>query len=98
MKTKLIITMLLLFGLLLTACHEEENSDFESGTMNENFEGDANPILEAEYKLTEEELENGVEPIELDDLIEEDIEDILEDIEEEEDEEDDDEGSPGPNI
>ena len=100
MKTKLFVAVLMLFSILSVACNnDEDTSNYESGTMNEDFQGEVDQVLDVEYKLTEEELENGVQPMELDDLTDEDIEEMLEEMEEEDDEEEDeDEGSPGPNI
>ena len=99
MKTKLVVAMLMLFSVLMAACDGEGTPNYESGTTDEEYEGTIDPVLDVDYKLTEEELENGIQPMELDDLTDEDIEEFLEEIEEADDEEEDeDEGSPGPNI
>lgn len=99
MRTKLLWLMLMLVSTILIACDSDEVVNYESGTTDENYTGNADPVLDVEYKLTEEELENGIQPMELDELTDEDMEEILEEIQEEDEEEDEeDEGSPGPNI
>ncbi|WP_280771629.1 hypothetical protein [Salipaludibacillus daqingensis] len=99
----LFISLSLLF--VLASCNEDDGeeilSGIDSGTLDEEFEGVVNPELDVIYKLTDEEIEQGIAPLKMDEYMDEsEIEDseVSESEAEDEDGEDEDDESPKPNI
>lgn len=96
MKKALLLFVSFSLLFVIVACNNDEGqTGIDSGTLDEEYEGVVNPKLDVIYKMSDEEIKNGVAPIEIDQEI------FIEENESKDNEEDgemENGGSPKPNI
>ncbi|WNF38235.1 hypothetical protein RJD24_07355 [Bacillaceae bacterium IKA-2] len=96
MKKALLLFVSFSLLLVIVACNNDEGqTGIDSGTSDEEYEGVVNPKLDVIYKLSDEEIKNGIAPLEMD------LEIFIEESESNDNEEDgemENEGSAKPKI
>lgn len=70
-KPLLFMLSLLIIGLFMSGCQEQNSNEessklkIESGVTDSKYNGIVNPQLEVQFKMTEEEQKNGVKKLEM---------------------------------